>query len=183
MSVYHTYQSEVGQMFGQLGWTYWSQLSIIGRLIEETGELAREVNHRYGDKKKRADEAVADIAGELGDILYTLSCFANKNGYDLDHAVARSFRTCDGCEACAPLSIVAQLSRRVGVLAGEVDHYRSLDDVVCATARQSIEGMIGDILLTLECLASSEDLVIETAMQNTFAKVFMRDKNRFPGGT
>jgi NTP pyrophosphatase (non-canonical NTP hydrolase) len=65
---------------------YFSPLSLIARLSEETGELAREVNHYYGEKPKKPDEEEKTIEEELGDILFVLSCIANSLDIDLSEA-------------------------------------------------------------------------------------------------
>ncbi len=45
--------------------------------------MAREVNHKWGPKKKKAEEKEAQLGGELADILFTISCMANSWGVDL----------------------------------------------------------------------------------------------------
>jgi NTP pyrophosphatase (non-canonical NTP hydrolase) len=65
---------------------YWTPLSSLARLIEEVGELAREVNHAYGEKPKKASEGQGSIAAEMGDILFILASLANSIGVDLDEA-------------------------------------------------------------------------------------------------
>jgi NTP pyrophosphatase (non-canonical NTP hydrolase) len=65
---------------------YWTPLSNLARLTEEVGELAREINHHYGEKPKKASEEDGNIAAELGDILYILATLANSIGVDLDAA-------------------------------------------------------------------------------------------------
>ncbi len=71
---------------------YWPPLANLARLIEETGELARLLNHEAGYKPKKADEAEQDIALELADILYTVICIANARGIDLTEAFERVMR-------------------------------------------------------------------------------------------
>ncbi len=66
---------------------YWPPLVNLARLIEEVGELARELNHRYGAKKKKADEPEQDLALELADVLFVLIAMANEQGIDLDDAL------------------------------------------------------------------------------------------------
>ena len=56
------------------------------RLAEEVGELAREVNHQFGPKPKKPDEAPGSIAMELADILFVVVCIANSQQIDLDQA-------------------------------------------------------------------------------------------------
>jgi len=85
------YQKELDEWFKKKDWKYWGQLSILARLMEETGEFARLVNHLYGEKPKRSDEDEQNLEEEIGDILYTLICFANANNIDLDNAIRKSF--------------------------------------------------------------------------------------------
>ncbi|HLH63739.1 MAG TPA: nucleotide pyrophosphohydrolase [Ktedonobacteraceae bacterium] len=65
---------------------YWHPLSSLARLTEEVGELAREINHRYGEKPKKAAEDEGNLSAELGDILYIVASLANSTGVDLDRA-------------------------------------------------------------------------------------------------
>ena len=85
------YQQELDSWFQNNDWKYWSPLSILARLYEECGEFARLVNHIYGEKTKKKEEKEQDIEEEIGDIIYTLICFANSNNIDLDKAVKKSF--------------------------------------------------------------------------------------------
>ena len=68
---------------------YWPPLVNLARLVEEVGELSRELNHRFGSKPKRADEAERDLALEIGDILFVLIALSNERGIDLDDALER----------------------------------------------------------------------------------------------
>ncbi len=77
---------------------YWAPLSSLARLTEEVGELAREINHSYGEKPKKTNEAQGSIAAELGDILYIVASLANSLEIDLDSAfdlVMTKYRTRD----------------------------------------------------------------------------------------
>ena len=62
---------------------YWPELSLLARLTEEVGELAREYNHQFGSKRKKASEGEADLAGEMADVMWILMCMANQQGIDL----------------------------------------------------------------------------------------------------
>lgn len=84
------YQQELDQWFKQKSWDYWTPHEILARLMEECGEFARLVNHVYGPKKKKSTEAEQQFEDEIGDILYTLICFANSNNISLDAAIRRS---------------------------------------------------------------------------------------------
>jgi len=65
---------------------YWPPLTNLARLIEEVGELAREMNHRFGHKTKRDDEPDQDLAIELADVMFVLLVIANEQGIELDGA-------------------------------------------------------------------------------------------------
>jgi NTP pyrophosphatase (non-canonical NTP hydrolase) len=65
---------------------YWAPLSSLARLTEEVGELAREINHSYGEKPKKASEDAGNVATEIGDVLFILASLANSIGVDLDVA-------------------------------------------------------------------------------------------------
>jgi len=91
-------QREVDEYISQYKEGYFSPLALVARLAEEVGELAREVNHSYGEKPKKADEAPNSIELELGDILFILNCFANSLNIDLTEAhdkVMHKFNTRD----------------------------------------------------------------------------------------
>jgi NTP pyrophosphatase (non-canonical NTP hydrolase) len=91
-------QQEVDEYISQFKEGYFSPLAMLARLSEELGELAREVNHTYGEKPKKKDEPENSIENELGDLLFVLICFANSLGVDLEEAhdrVMDKFRTRD----------------------------------------------------------------------------------------
>jgi len=82
-------QREVDAYISQFKEGYFSPLAMLARMTEEVGELAREVNHAYGEKPKKKDEADNSIELELGDILFIVICFANALGIDLTEAHRR----------------------------------------------------------------------------------------------
>lgn len=79
-------QQRVDGWIAQFEEGYFDPLTNIARLTEEVGELAREVNHRFGQKSKKPDEAAGDLAMEMADILFVLICMANREGIDLQQA-------------------------------------------------------------------------------------------------
>ena len=82
-------QSRVHAWISQFAEGYFDPLTNTARLAEEVGELAREVNHRFGQKTKKPEEAEGDLGLEMADILFVLICMANREGIDLDEAFDR----------------------------------------------------------------------------------------------
>ena len=82
-------QQEVDQYISQFKEGYFSPLSMMARMTEEVGELAREINHFYGEKPKKIDEGEKTVEEELGDVLFIVICFANSLGIDMQEAFDR----------------------------------------------------------------------------------------------
>ena len=92
-------QAAVDAWISQFEEGYWPPLTNLARLTEEVGELAREMNHRFGHKTKKPDEPEQDLALELGDVLFVLLVIANEQGIDLEETLGRvleKYRTRDG---------------------------------------------------------------------------------------
>ena len=79
----YSMQQEVDEYIQQFKVGYFSPLAQLARLTEEVGELAREVNHAYGEKSKKASEPVNSVAEELGDVLFVTMIMANSLNIDL----------------------------------------------------------------------------------------------------
>jgi NTP pyrophosphatase (non-canonical NTP hydrolase) len=80
------HQQEVDAWISRFEEGYWQPLSMLARVTEEVGELARELNHHYGEKPKKPSEPEGDIPGEIADIIFVLIALANSLSIDLDHA-------------------------------------------------------------------------------------------------
>ena len=91
-------QTEVDTYISQFKEGYFSPLAMMARLTEELGELAREINHYYGEKPKKSDEGEKSIEEEIGDVLFVLICLANSLNINLEEAhnyVMNKFNTRD----------------------------------------------------------------------------------------
>ena len=82
-------QRRVDTWIAQFEEGYFDPLTNMARLSEEVGELAREVNHRFGKKTKKKGETDGDLAMEMADILFVVICMANREGIDLQAAFDR----------------------------------------------------------------------------------------------
>ncbi|MBO8162974.1 MAG: nucleotide pyrophosphohydrolase [Brevibacillus sp.] len=85
----HEIQQEVDQYIRQFKEGYFSPLAMMARMTEEVGELAREINHYYGEKPKKQNEQEKTVEEELGDVFFIVLCFANSLGIDLQQAFDR----------------------------------------------------------------------------------------------
>ncbi len=92
-------QRRVDAWISQFEAGYFDPLTNMARLAEEVGELAREVNHRFGQKTKKPEEPDADLGMEMADILFVLICMANREGIDLEDAFGRMMAKVEGRDA------------------------------------------------------------------------------------
>ena len=72
------------------GVRYFSELTNLGILVEEVGEVARIMVRTYGDQSFKQSEADHDLADELADVLFVLMCLANQTGIDLTEALQKN---------------------------------------------------------------------------------------------
>lgn len=63
---------------------FWAPLSMMARITEEVGELARAMNIKYGEKKSKGEGDGREIENELADILFTTLAMAEAQGIDLE---------------------------------------------------------------------------------------------------
>ena len=74
---------------------YWPPLSMLSAIIEELGELAREINYLEGFKPKKLSmpsKKEVIIGEELGDLLFSIICLANHYNVDLNEKIHISFK-------------------------------------------------------------------------------------------
>ena len=62
---------------------YWTPLAMLSAVIEEVGELSKEINHLEGFKPKKNNIEEAKVGEELADIIYAVVCIANYYKIDL----------------------------------------------------------------------------------------------------
>lgn len=89
-------QKQVDDWTSQYKIPYWQPHEILARLTEEVGELAREINHLYGPKKKKSTEGSGELGEEIADVVFTLCCLANSKGIDLDREFKKVMDKCYG---------------------------------------------------------------------------------------
>ena len=91
-------QEAVDRWIKEIGKRYFSPLTNMALLTEETGELARVIARTYGDQiakegdLRHPENSMEDIAEELADILWVVLCLANQTGIDLTSAFEASLK-------------------------------------------------------------------------------------------
>jgi len=89
-------KKQVDSWINQQDIKYWEPLSILAAIAEENGELAREINDRFGGRIKKETDDTKDIGDELADIVFNIICLANSQGINLDEAWQRKMDKCHG---------------------------------------------------------------------------------------
>jgi NTP pyrophosphatase (non-canonical NTP hydrolase) len=87
-------QQAVDQWIHQYGGGYFSELTNLGILTEEVGEMARWIVRKYGDQSLKPSEQSIDIKeaieDEMTDILWVLLCLANQMQIDLTESLGKN---------------------------------------------------------------------------------------------
>jgi len=83
-------QESVDQWIKTIGVRYFSELTNTAILMEEVGELARIMARKYGDQSFKSDEQDKQLADEMADVLWVLTCLANQTGVDLTEAIRKN---------------------------------------------------------------------------------------------
>ena len=84
-------QQLVDEWIGTVGVRYFSELTNLGILMEEVGELSRIMVRRYGEQSFKESDKQANLADEMADVLWVLLCLANQTGTDLTEALHKNF--------------------------------------------------------------------------------------------
>lgn len=74
-----------------VGVKYFSELTNLGILMEEVGELSRLMVRTYGEQSFKESDKGKEIADEMADVLWVLICLANQTGVDLTEALQKNF--------------------------------------------------------------------------------------------
>lgn len=85
-------QTKVDEWIKTFGVKYFSELTNLGVLMEEVGELSRLMVRQYGDQSFKNKEADADLGDEMADVLFVLICLANQTGVDLTAALEKNLQ-------------------------------------------------------------------------------------------
>lgn len=84
-------QKKVDDWIQEYGVRYFSELTNMAILTEEVGEVARIMARRYGEQSEKPSDTKKELADELADVLWVLTCLANQTGIDLEAAMVKNF--------------------------------------------------------------------------------------------
>ncbi len=84
-------QTKVDEWIKTFGVKYFSELTNLGILMEEVGELSRLMVRKYGDQSFKNSEEEKQLGDEIADVLWVLVCLANQTGVDLSAAIKKNF--------------------------------------------------------------------------------------------
>ncbi|MCB9798808.1 nucleotide pyrophosphohydrolase [Candidatus Nomurabacteria bacterium] len=83
-------QKDVDDWINTIGVRYFSELTNLGQLMEEVGEMSRIITRTYGDQSFKKSDEQYDLSDEMADVLFVLICLANQTGVDLSEALAKN---------------------------------------------------------------------------------------------
>lgn len=83
-------QQQVDQWIRTTGVRYFNELTNLGILMEEVGELSRIMVRKYGEQSFKESDKNKDMADEMADVLWVLLCLANQTGVDLTTALEKN---------------------------------------------------------------------------------------------
>lgn len=84
-------QQQVDAWIKTVGVRYFNELTNLGILMEETGELARLMVRKYGEQSFKESDKGKELADEMADVLWVLLCLANQTGVNLTEALQKNF--------------------------------------------------------------------------------------------
>jgi NTP pyrophosphatase (non-canonical NTP hydrolase) len=84
-------QQQVDQWIKTVGVRYFNELTNLGILMEEVGELSRLMVRQYGEQSFKESDKGKELSDEMADVLWVLICLANQTGVDLTQALEKNF--------------------------------------------------------------------------------------------
>ncbi|HQY12742.1 MAG: nucleotide pyrophosphohydrolase [Ferruginibacter sp.] len=84
-------QQDVDNWIKTVGVKYFSELTNLGILMEEVGELSRLMVRKYGEQSFKESDKGKELSDEMADVLWVLICLANQTGVDLTEALQKNF--------------------------------------------------------------------------------------------
>ncbi len=86
------WQIEVDKWIKSKGVRYFDEMTNLGVLMEEVGELSRVMTRKFGEQSYKEGAQKKELADELADVFWVLTCIANQTGIDLEQALAKNMK-------------------------------------------------------------------------------------------
>lgn len=83
-------QQKVDEWIKTIGVKYFSELTNLGILMEEVGELSRIMVRTYGEQSFKESDKGNTLSDEMADVLWVLICLANQTGVNLTEALQKN---------------------------------------------------------------------------------------------
>ncbi|MEM6845633.1 MAG: nucleotide pyrophosphohydrolase [Bacteroidota bacterium] len=83
-------QQQVDEWITTTGVRYFNELTNMAILTEEVGEVARLMSRKYGEQSFKKSDEGKELADELADVLWVLTCIANQTGVNLTEAFQKN---------------------------------------------------------------------------------------------
>jgi NTP pyrophosphatase (non-canonical NTP hydrolase) len=84
-------QAQVDAWIKTVGVRYFNELTNLGILMEEVGELSRLMVRTYGEQSFKESDKGKELGDEMADVLWVLICLANQTGINLTEALQKNF--------------------------------------------------------------------------------------------
>ncbi|MEO7444604.1 MAG: nucleotide pyrophosphohydrolase [Ferruginibacter sp.] len=84
-------QEQVDVWIKKYGVRYFDEMTNLGILMEEVGELARVMVRKYGEQSSKTSDTNNDLPDEMADVFWVLLCLANQTGVNLTEALEKNF--------------------------------------------------------------------------------------------
>jgi NTP pyrophosphatase (non-canonical NTP hydrolase) len=84
-------QQQVDEWIKTVGVRYFNELTNLGILMEEVGELSRLMVRKYGEQSFKETDKGKELGDEMADVLWVLICLANQTGVDLTEGLQKNF--------------------------------------------------------------------------------------------
>ena len=84
-------QQQVDEWIKTIGVRYFNELTNLGILMEEVGELSKVMVRIYGEQSFKDSDKLHSLSDEFADVLWVLLCLANQTGIDLTEALQKNF--------------------------------------------------------------------------------------------
>jgi len=85
-------QTDIDEWIKTTGIRYFNELTNLGILMEEVGELSRIMVRKFGEQSFKESDKEKDLPDEMADVLWVLICLANQTGVDLTEALEKNFK-------------------------------------------------------------------------------------------